>query len=105
MSLEKRKVLFEKYKLWDYVDKYGNRIWLNKYWEIIRRESPDGNVIKGHYYFTATAEMVQDLRAMHGIDVEAGIEAALTEMLSQEIGRQIDLNIMRSIIDQSNAKV
>lgn len=41
-----------------------------------------------------TPEMVQDLEAFHGIDVEA----ELTTMLSQELAREIDQQIVNDII-------
>lgn len=38
-----RKVIIEKYKKHDYVDSFGNFIWLNKYGEVIRTEDEIGN--------------------------------------------------------------
>lgn len=99
MSFEKRIILIEKITPWDYVDQYGNRVWLNKYGDIIKTQTSSGffivasnrNAIKTRW----SVETLQDLQAYHGID----IESELTTILSQELGQAIDRGILNTIMN------
>ena len=93
MSAEKRIVLIEKFKKWDYVDSYGCKVWIDKYGEILKKQAITGEFFYGNYAkikINWTIEMAQDLQALHGIDVEA----ELTAILSAEIDREILRTIM-----------
>lgn len=96
MDSEKRIVLIEKIKPWDYVDNYGNRIWLNKYGDIIKKQNKSGKILTGHNMeYVFTTEMMQDISALHGIDIEAELTAAL----SRELGQEIDRSILTAILN------
>ena len=96
MYSEKRKVLIEKYKLYDYIDIYGNKIWLNKYGDVIKSQYPNGKFYYGVYpRVSISAEFIQDLTSYHCIDAEA----ELTRMLSETLAQNINLEILRSIIN------
>lgn len=96
MSVEKRIVLIEKFKPWDYIDKYGSRIWLNKYGEIFKWQDTKGKVSTTiPYVRIINVENIQHLQGCFGIDIERELIATLAE----EIGREIDIEIVRRITD------
>ena len=83
-----KKVIIEKYKKWDYIDDSGYYIWINRYGDIVRTEDVNGNPKR-----TFSRETYQDMQ-MYGIDVEA----ELTAMLSIEMTKEIDKQIIQEII-------
>jgi len=98
MPSEKRILLFEKTKPWDYVDSYNYRIWLNKYGDIIKIQSPSGVITNGPVVWSGTGvwtvEIANDLQAYHGIDVEAELTAILSEEIAQAIDREILIRLL-----------
>jgi hypothetical protein len=98
---DERRVITEKFKMWNYVDNWGNRVWLNKYGDIVKKQSKegiyfDGNSIKIKW----SPELIQDLNAYHAVDVEA----ELTALLSEEIGAEIDRNIVAGLFEIQNGQ-
>jgi hypothetical protein len=89
-----RKVIVEKYKKWNYIDRYGYYVWLNKYGDVIKVEDYNGNQRPVVFF---DAEAIQDLQAYHGIDAEA----ELTAILSNSIAREIDREIIQELLRQN----
>jgi hypothetical protein len=93
---EKRFVIMEKFKIWNYVDSFGNRIWLNKYGDIVKKQSKDGIYFNGsRIKIKWTPEMAQYLEAYHSIDAEA----ELTVLLSEELAKEINKSIIGGILE------
>lgn len=98
-------VITEKYKKFNYVDEQGYFVWLNRYGDIIKREDKNGyiNYITRYIEVAAgnrrvraswTPEMIQNLQIFHNIDVEA----ELTALLSEEMAREIDREIIKDLL-------
>lgn len=89
------KVIIEKYKKWNYVNYQGYYVWENRYGDIIRVE--DENGISIHNIVITDREALEDLKAF-GIDVEG----QLANFLAQEIGQEIDRQIIANLLQIEN---
>lgn len=86
-----RKIITEKWKQYDYIDQFGNRIWLNKYGDIIKTEDQFGGYhiqYKGNTFLEAGYVWAPYLPM-----VETPVQTTLVEMVinaSNTISRYTD---------------
>lgn len=90
MVINMKSVITEKYKKWNYIDKSGLFVWINRYGDIIKKEDLNGEVY-GTMSISWNVEAAEGLANIHGVDFQFEME----QMLAIEIQKQINNDIIK----------